>query len=234
MTCQVLYFWLRLLRNCKKALENGTWPLLSFYSDWLFSKPQKINDACSAKGQLQGQGIFIACWGMLLTNKKLNSAWLYRLRCCLWARKTRDHLRPLLFTRTGVQMDSMPVALGIPVSTRISACLVLVERTRSWCWAFLDSVVLKADRDWSLWNLCWYTQVPCRYHFMLPDAELPLLSVSPYVFIHLSDVYLCIIYLHLYHFCNTSIIYLYTNLFIICSLLKLSFGIEWGTDRRFW
>lgn len=176
MTCQVLYFWLQLLRNCKKALENGTWPLLSFYSDWLFSKPQKINDACSAKGQLQGQGIFIACWGMLLTNKKLNSAWLYRLRCCLWAGKTRDHIRPLLFTRTGVQMDSMPVVLGIPVSTRILACLVLVERTHSWCWAFLDPVILKVDRDWSLWNLCWDTQALCRYQFMFPDAELPLLS----------------------------------------------------------
>ena len=95
---------------------------------------------------------------------------------CLWAGKTRDHVRPLLFTRTGVQMDSMPVVLGIPVSTRILAGLVLVERTHSWCWASLDPVILKVDRDWSLWNLCWDTQALCRYQFMFPDAELPLLS----------------------------------------------------------
>lgn len=56
---------------------------LAFIQIGCFPRPGKINEACSAKGQLRGQGVFIACWGMLLTNKKLNSACLHRRRHCL-------------------------------------------------------------------------------------------------------------------------------------------------------
>nr|KAF6405071.1 hypothetical protein HJG63_009382 [Rousettus aegyptiacus] len=59
--------------------------------------------------------MFITCWGMWLTNHKLNSAWLQWLRLCLRARKTREHLWLLPFTHIGVHMEEPRLtALGIP------------------------------------------------------------------------------------------------------------------------
>lgn len=76
--CDVLR-WLKkdCISGCKGTLGNNTWPPLSFIQIGFFPRAHKLRDACSAKGQLQGPAIFIACQGMLLTNKKLNSAQLH-------------------------------------------------------------------------------------------------------------------------------------------------------------
>ena len=73
----------------------------------------------------------------------------------------------------------------------------------------------------------------------ISKADLPILSVCLSIYLSItyqSSIYQLSIYISLCHFYNISIslssIFTHTNLFIIFSLLKISFGIEWGKNRR--